>query len=83
MINLVRGYHQISVAQSDVHKTAVITLFRLCKFLRTPFSLKNAAQACQHLMVSICQGLDFVFTYLDDILVASREHKSTTSTGRI
>ena len=33
--------------------------------------LKNAAQAFQCLMDSVCTDLDFVFVYLDDILIAS------------
>ncbi len=37
-----------------------------------PFGLKNAAQAFQRLMDGILRGIPFVFVYLDDILVASR-----------
>ena len=36
--------------------------------------LKNAAQAFQRLMDTVCRGLDFVFVYLDNILIASFNH---------
>ena len=59
---------------ADVQKTAVITPFGLFEFLRMPFGLKNSAQAFQRLMDGIFRGLDFVFVYLDDILIASPDH---------
>lgn len=36
-----------------------------------PFGLKNDAQAFQHLMDTVCRVLNFLFIYMDDILVAS------------
>ena len=78
-VDLVRGYHQMPVAEEDTPKIAAITPFGLFEFLRMSFDLKNSAQTFQRLMDSICQPFDFVFVYLDDILVASftqAEHKN-------
>jgi transposase InsO family protein len=71
VVDLTRGFHHIPVNASDVPKTAVITPFGLFEFLRTPFGLKNAAQAFQRLMDGILRGLGCIFVYLDDILIAS------------
>ena len=70
-IDLLKGYHQIPVADADVAKTAVITPFGLYVFPRTPFGLKNAGQDFQRLMDEILGDLPRVFVYIDDILIAS------------
>ena len=82
-VDLMRGYNQIPVRPKDVPKTAVITPFGLFEFLCMPFGLKNAAQTFQRFIDQVLHGLNFLFAYIDDILIASRsveEHKEHLET---
>eukprot|EP00731_Ephydatia_muelleri_P001501 Em0001g1501a len=57
---------------------AIITAlgFTSSSELRVPFGLElNAAHVIQRLMDTICQGLEFAFVYIDDILIASEDEE--------
>lgn len=70
-IDLTTAYYQIPMAEEDIQKTAVITPFGLFEFTAMPFGLKNASQSFQRLMNCLFREMDFVFCYVDDILIAS------------
>lgn len=71
-IDINRAYHVIETAPDDVEKTAIITPFGLFEFPRMTFGLRNAAQTFQRFMDSVFQGLDFVFNYIDDAIIMSK-----------
>jgi hypothetical protein len=58
-----------------VEKTAITTLFGLLEAVNTIFGLRNAAQTCQRFVDEITCSLDFVYTYIDDFLIASDDER--------
>lgn len=61
-----------------IFKTAVTTPFGLLEYPMMTFGLRNAGQTFQRYIFQALGELDFVFSYINDILVSSAdlaEHK--------
>ena len=71
-IDLVRAYYNIPIFKDDIHKTALISPCGLHEYLRMSFGLRNAPSTFQRFIGSIFQDLPFIFTFLDDSLIFSR-----------
>ena len=59
-LDLTKAYYQITKAEEDTQKTAIITPFGLYEFLVMPFGLRNATQTFQRYVDSIFRDLDYV-----------------------
>ena len=71
-IDLTKGYHQIRVRPSDVHKTAFVTMGQHYEFLRMPFGMVNSGMTMTRAVRRPLQGMDNVVDYIDVLLVHTK-----------
>jgi hypothetical protein len=74
LLDCLSGYHQIYMKEDDKASTSFITPFGTYCFIRMPEGLNNAGSTFSHLtkMVLESQVGRNIFTYVDDIVVASK-----------
>jgi hypothetical protein len=75
-LDLCSGYHQIGLREEDKEKTAFWGIDkdgkdRLYQWKFLSFGLKNAPAEFQRVMDQVFSGLEFVKSYIDDIIVFS------------
>ena len=73
-LDLLMGYHQIPIKESDRPKTAFITHRGLFQFKRMPFGLCNAPATFQRLMDELFSTEigKILLVYLDDLLIFAK-----------
>ena len=83
-MDLKAGYHQVRVAEEDIHKTAFVTHAGSYEWLVMPMGLCNAPATFQRLMNSVLSRFaSFCLPYLDDILVFSETEQEHTEHVRL
>jgi hypothetical protein len=74
LLDCFSGYHQIYMTEEDKASTSFITPFGTYCFVRMPEGLKNAGSTFSHLTKKVLENQEGsnIFTYVDNIVVASK-----------
>ena len=71
-LDLYKSYYQLELAPSSVHKTAMCTPIGLFVYKRLAVGMKNSQACMSKFMNKVLRGFNFVFCYIDDILIFSQ-----------
>jgi hypothetical protein len=74
LLDCFSGYHQIYMKEEDKASTSFITPFGMYCFIRMPEGLKNARSTFSRLTKKVLESQvgRNIFTFVDDIVVASK-----------
>jgi hypothetical protein len=83
LLDCFSGYHQIYMKEEDKASTSFITPFDTYCFIRMPEGLKNVGSTFSRLTETVLESQirRNIFTYVDDIVVASRSKQTTWPTS--
>ena len=74
-IDLRSGYHHIALGKDSRAKAAFVMPFGKYEFLMIPFGLPQAPAYFQLLTNKVLEGLSYAMTYLDDIIIFSKNEE--------
>ena len=72
VLDLASGFFQAAIEPDSIPLTAVCTKTGLYEWLRMPMGTSGSPGSFQRLMTQVCEGLQRVQLYLDDIVVHSK-----------
>lgn len=76
VIDLNRAYHHLKIREEDIEKSALVSPLGLHEFPKMIPGLRNAGQTFQRFIHQVLRGLDFVHSFIDDLLLASSDEPS-------
>ena len=73
LVDLKSSFFHVGVDAEDIEKTAVLTPFGLFECVAMSFGFKNAPAVMQRYMDTALRGVDSIYNYIDDVLVATSD----------